>query len=310
MGRFRAWLIPLLLLLVPSASAQTYEIGPGDVLGIAVRGQEAMSGEFVVDTAGMLEFPILGSIKAGGLTVDETQRKLTTLLADGYVRQPQVTVIVKEYQSQRVFVAGRVSRPGAYALPGDGSLLALVRGVGTLSDDVAHEVVVIRPPSAEEQAAAAARQGQESSDAETEGGATEEESQQTPEGPSAADEARAIWLSLPNEVPGSEIFRVNLTELLSGNPARNLRLRAGDTVYFPPAANFYVTGYAARPGAYRYREGLTVFHALTLAGGVGDRGSKNVKIIRFVDGEQVKINAEMTDRIQPEDTIEVPERFF
>ena len=55
---------------------------------------------------------MLGKLKASEHSAKELERKLTTLLADGYVKRPQVTVAVQEYKSQRVFVTGEVARPG------------------------------------------------------------------------------------------------------------------------------------------------------------------------------------------------------
>ena len=99
--------------------------------------------------------------------------------------------------------------------------------------------------------------------------------------------------------------------MLSGNPAKNMELLPNDTIYFPRAANIYVTGYVFRPGPIRYQEGLTVFQALTLAGGVTEKGSQKVKIVRVVDGKPTEIKGtKLTDLLQPEDTIKVPERFF
>jgi polysaccharide export outer membrane protein len=111
-------------------------------------------------------------------------------------------------------------------------------------------------------------------------------------------------------VPGSQVFRVNLRELRAGYPGKDLRLEVGDTVYFPKAAQIYVTGQVARPGAYRYEEGLTVFQALAAAGSTTERGSTKVRIIRLVDGRRQELKVKMTDLVQPEDEIRVPERFF
>ena len=78
---------------------------------------------------------------------------------------------------------------------------------------------------------------------------------------------------LPFLAPGSEVFHISLLELQSGNPEKNIAPRAGDTVYFPKAAQVYVMGSVARPGSYRYQEGMTVMQALTLAGGATERAS-------------------------------------
>lgn len=260
-----------------SAGADTYEIGAGDVLKVTIVGQPALGGDLPVDAMGMLNFPLLGKVKAAGLTTQGLEKKLVTLLSDGYIKKPEVSVVVKAFNSLRVYVTGEVAKPGPYALKDDRSLLTLMGDLGDVRSEVGHEVVIIRPP-------------------ETDAG--EVPAGEVPIG------------GLPNEVPGSEVLRVNLRELLSGNPAKNVELRPGDTVYFPKAANVYVLGHVARPGPIRFQEGLTVFQALTLAGGITDRGSQKVKILRMVDGKPTEIKAKLTDILLAEDTIKVSERFF
>src|SRR5262245_12491191 len=121
------------------ARAADYEIGSGDVLKVVVIGQAQMTGDFAVDPEGMVNFPILGKIKASQHTTFELERKITTLLSDGILRRPQVTVSVSEYGSQRVFVTGEVQRPGRYPLKADRSLLTLLGDIGALSPNVGHE---------------------------------------------------------------------------------------------------------------------------------------------------------------------------
>jgi polysaccharide export outer membrane protein len=88
-------------------------------------------------------------------------------------------------------------------------------------------------------------------------------------------------------------------------------LQAGDTVYFPRAAQIYITGSVSRPGPYKYQVGMTLLQALTLAGGVTDRGAAGrTKIVRIVDGKKKETKAKPTDLVLPEDLIQVPERFF
>jgi polysaccharide biosynthesis/export protein len=314
-------------LLVPScvaaclpvlALAQGYEIGPGDVVQVVVLGQQGLSGEFPVDAEGMMFFPFLGKVKASAMTAAELQRKLETLLADGYLREPSVSVSVKEYRSRKVFVTGEVQRPGAYGLRANGSLLLLITDVGGVTAEAGHEVVVVRPPVT---MPASDGGGQAPSDVVPPGEAAPEtepphERTEAPrEGDEAKDETAAAVAEpaapqFPGEVPGSAVFRVSLRELRSGNPDKDLTLEEGDTVYVPKAANIYVTGHVARPGAIRYEEGITVYQALTRAGGPTERGSSKVKILRLVDGKRQELRAEMADPLQPEDTIKVPERFF
>ena len=116
---------------------------------------------------------------------------------------------------------------------------------------------------------------------------------------------------LPGEVEGAQVYRVNLRELRSGYPDRDIQLQVGDTVYFPKAAHVYVTGFVVRPGTLVYEEGLTVYQAINLAGGVTERGSeKGVRIVRLVEGKRKTIRPKINEVVQPEDTVQVPERFF
>jgi polysaccharide biosynthesis/export protein len=266
------------LLLFQPADPGGYTIGPDDVLNVVVVGQKDMTGEFPVDRDGMLIFPVLGKVQVAGLSAPELERKLTTLLGDGYLRRPQVSVALREFRSQRVFVTGEVARPGTYAIKADRSLRSVLGDAGNLTASAGHEIVVIRP---------------------------------------IAPAAEATVLDLddlvasPEKAAEAEIFRVLVRDLQSGAAAGDFNLRAGDTINVPRAAQVYVNGHVAKQGSYRYEEGLTVLHALTLAGGLTERGSnKRIKIVRVVDGKPQELKAKLTDPVLPGDTIMVPERFF
>jgi polysaccharide export outer membrane protein len=292
------------LLFTTTSGAQEYEIGPGDVLNVTVLAQPAMSGEMTVEPDGMLSFPFLGRVKAAGLSPVELERKLVTLLADGYLKRPQVSVAVKQYRSQRVFVTGEVLRPGPYGLRPRRSLLALLQDVGDLGANVGHEVIVIRAPAPAAWPPASESPAPEDA---ANGGGSETAATPAPAPPAPTPRPGPLY---PGEVPGSQIFRLNLRDVRSGYPDKDMTLEVGDTVYLPKAAQIYVSGHVARPGAYRYEEGLTVFQALALAGSPTERGSTKVKIVRLVDGQRKEIRPKMTDTLLPEDTLHVPERFF
>ncbi len=289
-----------------------YEIGPGDVLKVVVLGQADMTGNFTVGPDGMVSFPILGKVKASETTTLELERKLTVLLADGILKRPQVTVTVGEYGSQKVFVTGEVQRPGQHSLKADRSLLVLLGDIGPLGSNVGHEVIVVRPPAG---APTATGPAVPLSLTEEPGKvpATETPSKETAPATNPAEPATpdSGIPGLPFVAPGSEVFRISLLELQSGNPEKNITLRAGDTVYFPKASQVYVMGSVARPGPYRYQEGMTVLQALTLAGGATERGSAGrTKVIRIVNGKKVEKKVKATELVLPEDTLVVPERFF
>jgi polysaccharide biosynthesis/export protein len=273
--------------LAQASAAQDYEIGSGDVLHVIVLEQAELSGDFKVDPEGLLGFPFLGKVKVSGMSTAEVERKLTTLLSEGYLRKPRVAVSIKEFGSQLVYVTGEFKTPGPYSLKADRSLLALLTQVGEMTPNAGHEVIVIRPPGPDFAPPLA-------------------DDTAAPNPPAARPGP-----PIPGELPGSEIFRINMRELKAGYPEKNILLQAKDTVYVPKAAQVYVLGQVARPGAYRYEEGLTVFQALLAAGGVTERGSnKGVKIVRIVDGKSKDIKPRMDEAVLPEDTIRVPERFF
>jgi polysaccharide export outer membrane protein len=110
---------------------------------------------------------------------------------------------------------------------------------------------------------------------------------------------------------GPEVLRIDLAELQAGNMTLNVQLLDGDTVNVPKALSVFVTGQVKASGAYAVERGTTVLQALSLAGGVTDRGAEGrVRILRTVDGKRTEIRAKLTDVVVPGDTIVVPERFF
>jgi polysaccharide export outer membrane protein len=249
-----------------------YLVGPQDVLTITVWDQNDLSGKFTVETDGSFTFPLIGRIQAGGLTLRQIEAELKKRLADGYFKNPQLTVAVDTYRSQRVFITGEVRTPGTYTLTGDMSLIEALSRAGSTTQFAGAEVVIVR---------------------------------------TAAGKAASGPL-LPNQVENATSIRVDLKELQSGGLTHNVQLKDGDTIFVPAAETVYVFGQVKNPGAYPLRtKDTTVLQALALAGGVTDRGATNrIKIVRIVDGKKKEIKVGLTDIIQPGDTIMVPERYF
>jgi polysaccharide export outer membrane protein len=115
----------LCLLLVPAADADTataaqtvdasYLVQPGDTLQVAVWKETDLQGEMLVRPDGALSFPLAGDIQAAGHTVEEIRKELQTRLAK-YIPDPVVTVLVKKADGSRIFVVGKVNRPGDFPL--------------------------------------------------------------------------------------------------------------------------------------------------------------------------------------------------
>lgn len=89
-----------------------YRIGPNDVIRIQVFGEEDLSLERKVGGDGKIDYPLLGSLSAEGKTVEELQRYLTTHLAAGYLRRPEVSVAIVRHRN--FYVSGEVKTPGGF----------------------------------------------------------------------------------------------------------------------------------------------------------------------------------------------------
>jgi polysaccharide export outer membrane protein len=105
--------------------------------------------------------------------------------------------------------------------------------------------------------------------------------------------------------------RVSMTELQSGR-AQNIYLSDGDTIFVPKAEMFFVTGYVKNGGPFLYQESMTVSKAISMAGGVSEKGSRNrIRITRIVNGKQVVVkDVKLEDPVQPGDSIEVLSRLW
>jgi protein involved in polysaccharide export with SLBB domain len=87
-------------------------LGTGDVLEARVVGEPDITGAYAIGVDGTVDIPFAGRLRLLGLRPGEVQRLITEKLKDGYIRQPQVTVTVKEWNSRKVSVLGQVAKPG------------------------------------------------------------------------------------------------------------------------------------------------------------------------------------------------------
>jgi polysaccharide export outer membrane protein len=112
-----------------AANQSAYHLGPGDKMKINVFGSEDLSGEFSVGDTGVLSLPLIGDIKAAGLTPGQLSDAMKARLADGFMRDPKVSVSVLTYRP--VYVMGEVTRPGEYPYASGMSVLnAIALGGG------------------------------------------------------------------------------------------------------------------------------------------------------------------------------------
>jgi len=115
----------------------------------------------------------------------------------------------------------------------------------------------------------------------------------------------------PDQVERTNVQRINLADLQLGRLSENVTLMEGDTVFVPKAEKFYLTGQIRNPGAYTYERGLTVLQAISLAGGLTDKGSnRRLKVIRTLNGKKTEQGIDLNDLIQPGDTLVIPQRLL
>ena len=98
---------------LPPVSSDVYRLGPGDEVRIITVGEDTLTGEFDVDAAGRIAVPMLGSVRAAGLSPDALGLAVAAALRrGGLVRAPSVSVEVTRYRS--IFVLGEVNKPGEF----------------------------------------------------------------------------------------------------------------------------------------------------------------------------------------------------
>jgi polysaccharide export outer membrane protein len=244
-----------------------YVVGPGDVLNITVFGEPQLMGIHVrVDADGTIPFQYLNKVKVEDLTVAQIADALRKGLADGYLRNPQVSVEIEGYHSQNVYVLGEVKAPAKYSLPGNSTLVDVLMQAGSTTAAAGHWVLInhARPGS-------------------------------TSTGPVTSDDNTAD-------------LRINLSDIQSGK-AQNIKILDGDTITVPKAERIYVNGNVRTPGAFPYDDGMTVFEAMALAGGVTEKGSNSrVSIKRLINGQMKEVDVKQTDILKPGDQVFVKAR--
>ncbi|MBU1899373.1 polysaccharide export protein [Myxococcota bacterium] len=122
---------------------QGASLGVGDVLEVRVYEEKNISGLYRIEADGTFTFPLVGNVKALNLTPSALAVDLKNLLKDGYLRDPQVSVFVKEFNSKKIFVLGEVSKPGTFKYEENMSIVQAITLAGGLKQLAAEERVVL-----------------------------------------------------------------------------------------------------------------------------------------------------------------------
>jgi polysaccharide export outer membrane protein len=117
---------------MPTAEVQALAttLGPGDVIEVRIYREPELSGIYQVGSEGDVVFPLCQRVVVAGLTANVASDRFRTCLAAGFIRDPQVTVVVKEYNSKKVFVFGEVQKPGTFTFQDGMSVVQAVTLAG------------------------------------------------------------------------------------------------------------------------------------------------------------------------------------
>jgi polysaccharide export outer membrane protein len=127
-----------------TAQSYEYQIGAKDLLEISVFEVPELNITVRVSENGMISLPLLGEVKAEGLNRLELEKKIASMLEKNFLKNAQVTIFIKEFQSKKVSVMGAVKNPGNLDLIGRQSLLQVISMAGGLSEQASDTVVIFR----------------------------------------------------------------------------------------------------------------------------------------------------------------------
>ena len=259
-----------------------YVLGPQDVIAIrALNADEIADKSIPIGSSGYIHLPLVGRVRAAGLTVEELEAELTKRLAD-YLEEPQVVVTITEFGSQPVSVLGAVNKPGVYQLRGGKTLLEILSMAGGLRPDAGQTIKITRRL----------------------------EWGRIPLPNAVGDSTGAL-----------SVAELNLASAMEAkNADANVSIRPNDVVSVPRAEMVYVMGEVGKPGGFvlNERETLSVLQAVSLAGGLSRTAApQHAKIFRASGGnrerQEVPVDLKLilagngTDvALQPDDILLVP----
>jgi polysaccharide biosynthesis/export protein len=253
-----------------AAQQNDYVLGSQDVFTLTVWGQGGVSERFTVDGDGTFTFPMLGRVKAGGLTVRQLENELTDRLRDGYFNDPRITVVVEEYRSQRIFTVGEVKSPGTYTLTRPMTLLEALALAGSTTANAGSVAVIKRPVEGYTSKGSTAQAGVD------------------------VTEIRVDLTALQAGVLSTNPILRDGDTIVVPRPAPVFVFghvgRPGE----------YVVGRDTS-----VRQVLSLAGGVSQRGATG-----RIKIIRLTDSGEQEIKVGLDDRVRPGDTIIVPERYF
>jgi polysaccharide export outer membrane protein len=251
---------------IVNSAVEDYRIGPKDLLEISVFEAPELNRAVRVSASGEISLPLVGAVQAVNLTPKALEFVLQELLRRSYMKDPHVSVFMKEMQSHPVSVFGAVKKPGVFQIDGPKSLVEILSMAEGLAEDAGDTVIVMRGaglPGAEEPTLDAP----------------------LPNGKS--DGAASAPRASENQAGGTTVESSLKNLLESGDPRYNVTVYPGDVVKVTRAGVVYVEGGVKKPGGFMLKtnENISVLQAVALAEGLTRTAAgSHARIIRTDEG--------------------------
>jgi polysaccharide export outer membrane protein len=279
------YLFSLALLSVASAQQPPsgYVLGPDDQIAIrALEGLDLGDKPVLIGTNGNITLPLIGRVKAAGLTVEQLETELTSRLKT-YVQEPQISVTVTEFRSQPVSVFGAVTTPGVVQLRGRKTLYEVLSMAGGPRETAGSTISIVRLQE---------------------------------NGPIPLPGAT------PDPTGRFSTADIDMQQILDGkNPAANIEIKPHDVISVSQSngRTVYVVGDVQRAGSFNLggQRTISVLSALSMAGGLGRTAKpEQAKVFRPVDGrdhQEIAVNIKQIlagksedIALRPDDILVVP----
>jgi polysaccharide export outer membrane protein len=324
-----------------STDEDNYLLGTGDLLRITVYNNPDLPLETRVGDGGMIRYPLIGEVLVAGISSTAAEKIIANLLETGnFIKQPQVNILVTQYQSKLVSVLGSVLKPGQYPLERAtnlSQLLALAGGANSEGSDLV--TITTKTGKIELDLKKIIGNAENIDNFPITGGeivyvhardVSVIGQVNRPGKYAVTDGVRTLgdFISIAGGISpvGSdtvtlttirdgkqERYEVDIDDLFrTGNNSTNIELKSGDTVYVPRAPMVYIYGEVQRPGTFRIERNMTVLQALVQGGGLTPRGTvRNIQLDRRDEkGEIKKMYPKLTDLVMQDDVIYVRESLF
>jgi polysaccharide export outer membrane protein len=255
-------------------SDNDYQLAPKDVIEVVIEDAPELSRSFQISATGMIPMGFLGPMKVSNLTADELAKRLADGLRGRYLKDPKVSVVVKQYNSRTFFIQGSVRAPGVYTIEGRPTLFRLITIAGGLLENHGSTAYIVREKKNADQTAANA------------GAPPAAPANAAKNNPAESPNSLKVDVASNEADTQVELITAQISGLFRGHFDQNLLIEPGDVVTIPQIDVFYVAGEVAAPGAFPLKEGTTLRQAIALAQGTLFKAATNRAVI-YRDDPQI-----------------------